>query len=54
VRADGSGADISFDEQPAGAVVTRTVPLSKGSWTLFCSLAGPQSKGMQATLTVSG
>jgi hypothetical protein len=52
VRADGSGAPISFDEQPAGAVVTRTVPLTAGTWTLFCSLTGHQALGMRATLKV--
>jgi plastocyanin len=52
VRADGSGAPISFDEQPAGAFVTRTVPLTTGTWTLFCSLTGHQALGMRATLKV--
>jgi uncharacterized cupredoxin-like copper-binding protein len=52
VRADGSGAQISFDEQPAGAVVTRTVPLTAGTWTLFCSVTGHQALGMRATLKV--
>jgi len=52
VRADGSGAPISFDEQPAGAVATRAVPLTTGTWTLFCSLTGHQALGMRATLKV--
>ncbi|MEA2312592.1 MAG: hypothetical protein QOE28_2560, partial [Solirubrobacteraceae bacterium] len=52
IRADGTGAPVQFDEQPSGAVTARTVKLTPGKWTLFCSLPGHQAAGMQATLTV--
>jgi len=52
VRADGTGPLYDFDEQPSGAVVATTLPLTAGRWTLFCSLPNHQAQGMQATLTV--
>jgi hypothetical protein len=54
VRADGSGALYTFDEQPSGAVVAKSFPLTAGRWTLFCSLPEHEANGMRATLTVSG
>jgi plastocyanin len=53
VRADGTGPLYDFDEQPSGAVVAKTLPLTAGRWTLFCSLPNHQASGMQATLTVA-
>ena len=52
VRSDGSGPLHEFGEEPSGAVVARTLPLTRGRWTLFCSLAGHEAAGMRATLTV--
>ena len=52
VRADGTGPLYDFDEQPSGAVIAKTLPLTAGRWTLFCSLPNHQASGMQATLTV--
>jgi plastocyanin len=52
VREDGTGAAHSFGETPAGDVTTKTLPLTTGRWTLFCSLSGHQSAGMRSTLTV--
>lgn len=53
VRSDGSGPVLRFDEQPAGAVASRTLPLTTGRWTLFCSLTGHEAAGMRATLNVA-
>ena len=52
VREDGTGTAHTFDEEPAGAVVARTLALTRGRWTLFCSLDGHEAAGMRATLTV--
>ena len=52
VREDGTGTPHSFDEEPSGAVVARTLPLTRGRWKLFCSLTGHEAAGMRATLTV--
>ena len=52
VREDGSGSPYSFDEAPSGAVVARTLALTRGRWKLFCSLTGHEAAGMRATLTV--
>ena len=52
VREDGAGTAHDFDEEPAGAVVARTLALTRGRWTLFCSLDGHEAAGMRATLTV--
>ena len=52
VREDGSGAPYSFEEEPSGAVVARTLALTRGRWKLFCSLAGHEAAGMRAVLTV--
>jgi hypothetical protein len=54
VRADGTGPLYTFDEQPSGAVVAKSFPLTAGRWTLFCSLPEHEASGMRATLTVSG
>ena len=51
-RSDGTGPLYDFDQQPSGAVVAKTLPLTPGRWTLFCSLPNHQAQGMQATLTV--
>jgi signal transduction histidine kinase len=42
-----------FDEEPSGAVVARTLALTRGRWKLFCSLNGHEAAGMRATLTVN-
>jgi plastocyanin len=52
VREDGTGTPHSFDEEPSGAVVARTLALTRGRWKLFCSLAGHEAAGMRAVLTV--
>ena len=52
---DAEGAQLmSFGEQPAGSVTTRTVALTAGTYTLLCPIPGHASLGMKATLTVSG
>ena len=53
VREDGTGSPYSFDEEPSGAVVAKSLALTKGRWTLFCSLTGHEAAGMRATLTVN-
>ena len=52
VREDGAGSAYSFDEEPSGAVVAKTLALTRGRWKLFCSLNGHEAAGMRATLTV--
>ena len=52
VREDGSGSAYSFDEEPSGTVVAKTLGLTRGRWKLFCSLSGHEASGMRATLTV--
>jgi plastocyanin len=52
VREDGTGPAYSFGEEPSGAVVSRTFPLTAGRWKLFCSLTGHEAAGMRATLSV--
>jgi len=52
VREDGTGSPHSFDEEPSGAVVAKTLALTRGRWTLFCSLSGHEAAGMRAVLTV--
>jgi hypothetical protein len=53
VRTDGTGPAYSFDEQPSGAVVAKTLRLTSGKWKLFCALPEHEGKGMRATLTVA-
>jgi plastocyanin len=53
VRTDGTGPAYSFDEQPSGAVVAKTLHLTSGKWKLFCALPEHEGKGMRATLTVA-
>ena len=53
VREDGTGNAHAFDEEPSGAVVAKTLPLTRGRWKLFCSLSGHEAAGMRATLTVN-
>ena len=52
VREDGTGTPYSFDEEPSGAVVAKTLALTRGRWKLFCSLTGHEAAGMRAVLTV--
>jgi hypothetical protein len=52
VREVGTGAAHSFGEEPSGPVVSKTVPLTAGRWTLFCPLTEHEAAGMRATLTV--
>jgi plastocyanin len=54
LREDGTGTPYSFDEEPSGAVVARTLALTRGRWKLFCSLPGHEAAGMRAVLTVGG
>jgi len=51
LREDGAGSAYSFDEEPSGAVVAKTLALTRGRWKLFCSLDGHEAAGMRATLT---
>ena len=39
------GAIYHFDEQPSGAVSSKTLSLSAGRWRLFCSLPGHEAPG---------
>lgn len=41
-----------FGEQPSGALVDRTVRLSRGTYELLCTLPGHARLGMRATLRV--
>ncbi len=34
-------------------MVAKSLALTKGRWTLFCSLSGHEAAGMRATLTVN-
>ena len=52
IREDGTGSGHTFDEEPSGAVVAKTLPLTRGRWKVFCSLNGHEAVGMRATLTV--
>ena len=47
VREDGTGSPYSFDEEPSGAVVAKTLALTRGRWKLFCSLNGHEASGMR-------
>jgi hypothetical protein len=51
-REDGTGATYSFDEQPSGSVVAKSLPLTAGAWKLVCDLPQHADRGMVATLTV--
>jgi plastocyanin len=42
----------SVPETPPGAVAEWRGTLTKGRWTLYCSLPGHEKAGMRATLTV--
>ncbi|HYI20205.1 MAG TPA: hypothetical protein VD836_15925 [Solirubrobacteraceae bacterium] len=50
---EGPGEPVVFDELPKGEVAARSVPLSAGTWTLYCGLDGHRERGMQATLIVA-
>jgi hypothetical protein len=51
VSPDGQ-TDYAFGELQSGEISARTVDLSKGSWSLFCSLPEHAQRGMKATLKV--
>jgi plastocyanin len=44
---------VKFPETEAGGVVTRTLSLAAGRYTLFCTVAQHQAEGMQTTLDVT-
>jgi plastocyanin len=49
------GEDLyGFDELPAGQVRAQTFHLTAGTWQLFCALPEHASRGMTATLKVTG
>jgi hypothetical protein len=51
-RADGAVAPIAFPPRRPGSRQSRTVTLTAGTWTLYCSLPGHEQLGMKATLAV--
>jgi plastocyanin len=44
---------FSFETLDPGGDARQTVTLTRGTWTLYCSLLDHRSLGMQATLTVN-
>jgi plastocyanin len=44
---------FSFDTLDPGGDARQTVTLTRGTWTLYCSLLNHRDLGMQATLTVN-
>ena len=52
-RAGDPGPAFAFGELGPGLVSTRTFTLSRGTWTLFCSLPGHYEAGMHVNLTVN-
>ena len=44
---------FAFGELGPGLVSTRTFTLSRGTWTLFCSLPGHYEAGMHVNLIVN-
>ena len=42
----------SFPNTPSKGVVSQTIEMRAGAYTLFCSLPEHEQKGMRATLTV--
>ena len=52
-RVDGTGASYSFDELDPGAVRTRTLALTAGTWRLRCTIPTHAERGMAATLAVT-
>jgi hypothetical protein len=51
-REDGTGETYSFDEQPSGSVLAKSLQLSAGTWRLVCDLPEHAERGMQSTLRV--
>ena len=51
-KGDGS-AIFTYPTLDPGLVAKQTLPLTKGTWTLYCSLLDHKDLGMQATLTVN-
>jgi azurin len=51
-RGHASGKPASVPETLPGAVAEWRGKLTKGRWTLYCSLPGHKAAGMRATLTV--
>jgi hypothetical protein len=52
VNENGTGSVYRFDEQAARTVVDKRLNLSRGTWLLFCDIAGHEAKGMKTELTV--
>jgi hypothetical protein len=51
-KAGAPAPSFSFPELAPGAVAKQTVNLSRGTWTLYCSLPGHYAAGMHVNLTV--
>jgi plastocyanin len=51
-KARSSRAPAAVPETAPGAVAEWRGTLTKGTWTLYCSLLGHKKAGMRATLTV--
>ncbi|MSO40445.1 MAG: hypothetical protein EXQ70_00835 [Solirubrobacterales bacterium] len=43
----------SFEDLDPGQIADRTLPLTPGTWKLYCSLAGHEDAGMRASLVVN-
>jgi hypothetical protein len=51
-KAGAPAPSFSFAELAPGGVAKQTVNLSRGTWTLYCSLPGHYALGMHVNLTV--
>ena len=49
----GDGSLFAYPTLDPGGTQKQTVYLTKGTWTLYCSLLNHRDLGMQATLTVN-